>query len=714
MSHFFNLLKNKLSHFSLFLVSPYLLAVYVWGVILLLSPHYFQKYEAKILESQNINPDYQTYYHDLDNDGISEKTHTLVNGGSDTPAVSFFRGDDKIINQWNLRGTWLTDQKLFFGDYNDNGYAEAYCITRVGDSLFLNARELLAVNGIALEDIFVSRSNMFDIDKVDAFVVDGKTIDINDDGFKEFVFTVFSGFSNQPRNTFAYDIHNKSLTKSPLSAVVFTSDVQYIDLNGDGIAEMTGCISAVNNIDRAMPYTDSCSWLMVLNLKDSLRFLFPPIRYNGKFGGIMPSFILVNERIYIAAIFNCNSDQYVTNGSVLQLYTTEGELLNEKLIPEKEYGGIQVINSIKGNDKYFYLIDSKGRIYTSDTLLNIKLFSEPNFEDLMINYRNMIKLDVDNDGEKELLMIATQQSTNKLIIYRSSLKESTIIDLPESNLILNYHVTLKESGNGMPPIIVFQAGNTIYYISYGKSNFYLLKYPAYLGLYFLLLLIFWGLQKAQNKLAQSRFETEKRLMHQQLAISKNQLEPHFMLNTLNSIGYMFANENQEKAQFYFGKFASLIRRGLTYADKTETSLKEELAFVHDYLVLQERRYSELCITIENKDDIDMESVKIPHSLIYTFAENALKHGLFHKTGAKNLDIEVISQDKKIAIIIKDNGIGRKRSSELKTMGTGKGLHIVTTIVESYNKLYNRSVSYKINDLLDEKGVGIGTEVRVLV
>jgi LytS/YehU family sensor histidine kinase len=79
-----------------------------------------------------------------------------------------------------------------------------------------------------------------------------------------------------------------------------------------------------------------------------------------------------------------------------------------------------------------------------------------------------------------------------------------------------------------------------------------------------------------------------------------------------------------------------------------------------------------------------------------------------------LDIEVISQDKKIAIIIKDNGIGRKRSSELKTMGTGKGLHIVTTIVESYNKLYNRSVSYEINDLIDEKGVGIGTEVRVLV
>ena len=223
------------------------------------------------------------------------------------------------------------------------------------------------------------------------------------------------------------------------------------------------------------------------------------------------------------------------------------------------------------------------------------------------------------------------------------------------------------------------------------------------------------MQKMQKKLVQRKFETEKKLIRRQMALSKRQLEPHFMLNTLNNIGFMFAKENKDDAQYYFGRFASLIHRGLKYADQVETTLSEELEFVKDYLILQKQRFEgELKTTIEAEDEIDLNTIKIPHSLIFTFVENAVKHGLRHKPDNRQLSINIRKSRSKTEVVITDNGIGRKQSKVMKTTGTGKGIGIVANIVEGYNKLYSHYISYEVRDLVDDSGEGIGTEVRVVV
>ncbi len=88
--------------------------------------------------------------------------------------------------------------------------------------------------------------------------------------------------------------------------------------------------------------------------------------------------------------------------------------------------------------------------------------------------------------------------------------------------------------------------------------------------------------------------------------------------------------------------------------------------------------------------------------------------MIHKTNNRKLDIIVKSNSGDTVITIIDNGVGRKQSQVLKTRGTGKGLGIVANIVDGYNKLNNRNISYKIIDLVDDKGAGVGTEVRVEV
>jgi len=697
------------------LFHPVILALFTFLIVLYFTPNYFDKYNAEIINTKIVSDDYKIYYTDLNSDGVSEKIVQLYNSGVSTPAISYFYNDIIIINQWNLRGKWLLSRKLFFGDYNHNGYKEVYCITRVGDSLFLNAKELLLENGLTFEDKFICKTKYFNIDKEDVFVIDAKTMDVDNNGKDEFVFTLCGGFSNEPRNTFIYDIETELFIKSPVSASGFSANVNFMDINGDGIDEITGVISAVDNIHYEMPYSDNCSWLMVLNPADGLGFLFPPIKFEGLFGGLRPVFYSIESNKYIVSIFGCNSVGYETNGSVLQIFDNQGDLVNKKLIPYEEHASLAVFNPLKSNNKNIYLIDAEGKVYITDTSLEIKPFSEPSFEVSYLKGTDGLLLDIDNDGENEMLFIANRPYPDKLVIYRSSLKESIFIDLPESkNIFRNWHVTLKINADN-PPVIALQAENVVYHIEYSKSKYYLLKYPVFLGVYFLIFIVFWLLQKGQNKLAQQKFETEKRLIRQQLTISKNQLEPHFMLNTLNNIGYMFLKENKDDAQYYFGRFASLIHRGLEYADKVETSLDEELKFIKDYLILQKRRFDDkLDFTIACDEEIDLDKIKIPHSLIFTFVENAIKHGLLHKLTDKKLSINIKSVNNKTIITITDNGIGRKQSIKLKTSGTGKGLSIVKNIVQGYNKLNNRNIIYNIVDLVDDSGNGIGTEVWVEV
>lgn len=698
-----------------FLFNPLILAFYFWIGIQYFTPNYFHKYKSEIIDNLPVNDNYKVYSHDMDGDDVTERICTLLNRGSKIPVIAYYDINVNIINQWNLKGNWLLDQKLYFGDNNNNSYAEAYCITRDGDSLFLNGKELLLENGLDFENRFIIKTSIFNDDQVDAFIAGATNIDINGDGAEEFVFTIFSGFSNQPRNTFAYDLVADSLIKSPQSASGFSEKINYMDINGDGIDEITGFVSAVENIHYSMPYTDSSSWLMVLNPSKDMDFLFPPIRFDGAFGAVNPVFYSIDGSKYIVSKFYCKSVGNETNGFFLQLFDDNGKMITEKFLSYNEITNLSIINPNNGDHKNIFYIDDEGNIYTSDTSLTLKPYSKLYVNGIRVNIGKSILLDVDNDGEEEIIFMASLPSPDKLIIFRSSLKESTIIDLPQSRQVYDWHITLKQRGAKLPPIILLQAENNVYQISYGKSPYYLLKYPVYFIVYILLLLIFWGLQKLQNIIAQYGFETEKKLMRQQMALSKRQLEPHFMLNTLNNIGYMFSKENKEDAQYYFGRFASLIHRGLKYADQIETSLFEELEFVKDYLILQKRRFDgDIDFSIESDSEIDLRDIKIPHSLIFIFIDNAVKHGLRHKISDRKISIQVIRISNNIQIVITDNGIGRKQSNILKTTGTGKGLSIVANIIEGYNKLNNRSISYSIKDLVDNNGEGVGTEVKIMV
>jgi len=124
--------------------------------------------------------------------------------------------------------------------------------------------------------------------------------------------------------------------------------------------------------------------------------------------------------------------------------------------------------------------------------------------------------------------------------------------------------------------------------------------------------------------------------------------------------------------------------------------------------------NQLEFSVKIDEQIEEDKIEIPHSLIYTFVENAIKHGLKPKESDRQLEIRVTTNNKTIQIIIKDNGIGRQKSKEFKTTDTGKGLDIIRTIITGYNQLNKRNITYKITDLKDENNEIAGSKVVLLI
>lgn len=162
-------------------------------------------------------------------------------------------------------------------------------------------------------------------------------------------------------------------------------------------------------------------------------------------------------------------------------------------------------------------------------------------------------------------------------------------------------------------------------------------------------------------------EINKMLAESQLMALRAQMNPHFVFNCLNSIQECIVTQKYGEASNYLNKFSKLFRMVLNNSGKNLVSLEEEKEVLQLYLELEQMRFEKsFSFEIKIDEDLDTDEILIPSMLIQPYAENALWHGLMHKDGKRILTIEFkkINEDV-FSCIIDDNGIGRKRSFELK-------------------------------------------------
>jgi tetratricopeptide (TPR) repeat protein len=225
----------------------------------------------------------------------------------------------------------------------------------------------------------------------------------------------------------------------------------------------------------------------------------------------------------------------------------------------------------------------------------------------------------------------------------------------------------------------------------------------------------------QEKLQKQFRETElqHRLNDMTLTALHSQMNPHFIFNALNTIqSYVYSND-KKSASSYLGKFSELIRKILDNSSKQTITLEEEIELLQLYIDIEKARFGDtLYVVIEVDPDVDIEGVYIPPMLIQPYVENAIKHGLLHRTEEKQLFIFIRkSEDQDIEIVIEDNGIGRSKSIELnktKLKHNSFANAANEKRIDLLYELFGKKAKLEIIDKINQDGTAAGTKVIITI
>ena len=221
----------------------------------------------------------------------------------------------------------------------------------------------------------------------------------------------------------------------------------------------------------------------------------------------------------------------------------------------------------------------------------------------------------------------------------------------------------------------------------------------------------------KDEIEHIKMRYEQQLSELKLTVLRSQMNPHFIFNSLNSIKRYIIENEQENAVYYLNKFSKLIRKILSASMEGDISLAEELETAELYVNIENIRFND---TINFKKDIDnslnLDTIKIPALILQPFLENAIWHGLALVKGDKLLTLSVHRKSEDyIKITIDDNGIGRKRSAELKKKKLHKRDSLGIVLTKERLEKFTRDMKnvYRLTFIdFEEDGQPKGTKVTI--
>ncbi len=198
---------------------------------------------------------------------------------------------------------------------------------------------------------------------------------------------------------------------------------------------------------------------------------------------------------------------------------------------------------------------------------------------------------------------------------------------------------------------------------------------------------------------------------------RSQMNPHFIFNALNSVNTFIATSDERTANRYLTDFSVLMRSVLENSEQDFIPLEKEIELLQVYVQLEHFRFQDkFDYHIDVDSEINVGEYMIPPMLLQPYVENAVWHGLRYKTekGTLTISFKKISNDS-IEIKIIDDGIGRKKSKELKTtnqkMQKSKGMGNIKKRIAILNKMYKDKVDVIVSDLEENTE---GTKVKLIL
>jgi len=197
-------------------------------------------------------------------------------------------------------------------------------------------------------------------------------------------------------------------------------------------------------------------------------------------------------------------------------------------------------------------------------------------------------------------------------------------------------------------------------------------------------------------------EQERLLLHARMEALQNQINPHFLFNTLNSISSL-VRFDPDTAREVISKLATILRRLLNSTDSF-VPLREEVEFIDNYLDIEVVRFGNDKLHVVKELDPTSLDVMVPSMLLQPLVENSIKHGLSSMVEGGSIYLRSRLSESRLIIEVEDDGVGMAATQPGSTRGAGIGM---ANISERLQVLYGDTARMTI-----DSGEGKGTLVRI--
>jgi len=184
-------------------------------------------------------------------------------------------------------------------------------------------------------------------------------------------------------------------------------------------------------------------------------------------------------------------------------------------------------------------------------------------------------------------------------------------------------------------------------------------------------------------------EMEKENLHQQLEYLRYQINPHFLMNTLNNI-HALVDIDGERAKETILELSKLMRYALYEGNQQMVPLTHDIAFLKSYIHLMKMRYTEK-VSICFDADEHLPDCTIPPMIFITFVENAFKHGVSYQQESF-VDMAISAADGQLIFECKNSKVPKKNDDHPREGGVG-----LQNVKRRLQLIYGNQFSLKFKD-----------------
>ena len=201
-------------------------------------------------------------------------------------------------------------------------------------------------------------------------------------------------------------------------------------------------------------------------------------------------------------------------------------------------------------------------------------------------------------------------------------------------------------------------------------------------------------------------EQERLLLQARMVALQNQINPHFLFNTLNTISSL-VRFDPDTAREMILKLATILRR-LLHSTDSFVPLREEVEFIDNYLDIEVVRFGPDKLEVIKELDPASLEVMVPSMLLQPLVENCIKHGLASKVEGGRITLRSRLIKSRLVVEVEDDGVGMGTAQLLEKPdglgGTGIGM---ANVAERLKVLYGDTAKM----IIDSRS-GVGTLIRL--